>query len=251
MKNKKSIYIFICSIIALTSIGLIFLSDLFNFFPRTSINTNYYKYEKYENEYYSFDHPVGQEVIIEHWGGPRKNKREDIADIFVYMEKGKVGIAEPSSEDTCIKYEYLPALPFYINYAWAEIDHDPFLPFFLSPLNYSYINSEYGFGVVSLDELTNNKNWFKDLLKQNKDLKELIYVDRLTDQKIVPLGKKGPLGVYTSCLPSGERKLFQPSKWFDYTASPFMDCNAKSTEDVKKCTEVLDRFVTTFKVKKD
>jgi hypothetical protein len=66
---------------------------------------------------------------------------------------------------------------------------------------------------------------------------------------------KNSNGKYVSECVIPETSFFTP-KWTvkldqsEYKVEPiYLTCKAKNTDDVKKCTEVLDRFVTTFRVK--
>lgn len=217
---------------------------------KSSVNTKFYNYEKFENSFFSFEHPAGGSVQVVTNGNIQARTFRDFTFVEAKTENGSIGFGFPPEDDSCIKFVYNPATPFIISYAWAEIDHDPFLPYLLSSSNYVHVNERMGYAVVVLD----------DYISSNKSLAEKIS-RYLKNQNFVVMGLDRKTGIYSSCLGITGKKvtlsfvptwdvpplLYGSSAWS--TMPVLVKCDIKNKEDAERCTEIIDKFVSSFKVK--
>ncbi len=209
----------------------------------SAITSKYYKYNTNNGKYISFDYPDGASINITGYNDKTITSFKDIAAITV--SNSLVTIAMGSGGfDECRYYTYDTAIKNQI--AWESptykiVDGVPNYVgekgiYNMKAGHFVFQNTKFEYIVVDLNDLADAK------LSVNLNPRFAVLT-------------KNTNGKYVSECVIPETSFFTP-KWtvlFDqseYKAEPiYLNCKAKNTEDVKKCTEVLDRFITTFRVK--
>lgn len=206
----------------------------------SAISSKYYKFNTNNGKYISFDYPDGASINILGYNDKTITSFKDIATISISNSLVTVSMGS-GGFDGCRVYTYDTTIKNQIEWEIPEMEMSQSGTgnrgiYNMKTGNFVFQNTKYEYIVIDLNDLADSK--------VNADLTPRFAI--LT---------KNTNGKYVSECVIPETSFFTP-KWtvlFDqseYKAEPiYLNCKAKNTEDVKKCTEVLDRFITTFRVK--
>jgi hypothetical protein len=209
----------------------------------SAISSKYYKYNTNNGKYISFDYPDGASINITGYNDKTITSFKDIAAITV--SNSLVTIAMGSGGfDECRIYTYDTAVKNQIGWespTYKIVDGVP-----------NYVGEKGIYNMKSGSFVFQNPR-FEYIVVDLNDLADAKLSVNLNPRFAVLT--KNSNGKYVSECVIPETSFFTP-KWTvkldqsEYKVEPiYLTCKAKNTDDVKKCTEVLDRFVTTFRVK--
>ena len=209
----------------------------------SAITTKYYKYNTNNGKYVSFDYPDGAKINITAVKVDDPiTAYKDIAVLGFTKDIVQVGLGV-GAIDECRTFTFDPTKPNQIGWELPKYDEyygDPSLNgdkgmYNLKTGTFIFSNPKFEYMVIDLNDLANSNT--------NKAL----------TQRFTVLEKQSN-GTYKSGCTVKDQVIFTPKWTIKFSASTVVEpvsfmCTAKNTEDVKKCTEVLDRFITTLKVK--
>ena len=209
----------------------------------SAVSSNYYKYNTNNGKYISFDYPEGASIKITGYNDKTITSFKDIATIDVY--NSLFGISMGSGGfDECRIYTYDTAVKNQLAWESPTYKIEDGVP--------NYVG-EKGIYNMKAGHFIFQNTKFEYMVVDLNDLAEAKLSANLTPRFAVLT--KNTNGKYVSECVIPETSFFTP-KWTlkldksEYKAEPiYLTCKATNTEDVKKCTEVVNRFITTFKVK--
>lgn len=209
----------------------------------SAISSKYYKYNTNNGKYISFDYPDGASINITGYNDKPITSFKDIGAITISNSLVTISMNSGGFDD-CRTFTYDPAVKNQLAWEVPSYKMDGGVPNYVGEKgiynmktgHFIFQNSKFEYMVVDLNDFADSK------VTSDSNLRFAVLTKNMN-------------GKYVSECVIPETSFFTP-KWTvkldqtDKKAEPiYLNCKATNTEDVKKCTEVLDKFITTFRVK--
>jgi hypothetical protein len=196
----------------------------------TSINPYFYKYKSNIGKYISFDYPEGATIKVT---SSREDKtftsKSDIESVTISNDLVEIGVGGVLGFDEAAVYTFDLNNPGELIWtqtgAVEEVIKREVLK--LNEKDYVFSNSKYEYVLIDLTRFAGKQ--FLNSVAIEKDSNGKFRAD--TNLAL------------NQILPAWKVDLGNGSTFVNYS------CKAKTTDDVKKCAEVLDKVISTFKVR--
>lgn len=211
----------------------------------TTISSSYYKYNTNTGKYIIFDYPEGAKIKVLGFGDKEIKGYDSIASIKVTLENvGEITIDKNSAIDAVIQYKYDINNPNQIEWTVAGSSQPDGSTikgtYTFKKTPWSFYNSKLKYIVVDITELK-NANVHKDIRSSYiviDSFKKTTFNSSDNEFLFVPYWTiKDSTSEYTN------------NDTYQKKQSVIVKCYGTTLEDTKKCTEIFDIFLTTFKVK--
>ncbi|MEI6887205.1 MAG: hypothetical protein WCK31_03120 [bacterium] len=208
----------------------------------TSSNSSaYYKYSTNSGKYVTFDYPTGGIItILSNREDKTFTKALDISDIEIKIDTLTFGSSTTFGADECTQYTYDVSKPNVVSYVGPSYNAS----------GTKIANVKSGTWDISSDKVVVvNKDKGYVLIASDKIDGKFLMLDNYNEST----GLRATAGVYKnicnniSFTPKGLIQDTTASSYVGHRA--FCGASGVSFTEAKKCVEVLDRFITSFKVK--
>lgn len=220
-------------------------SSSINSSQNTTISSSYYKYNTNTGKYIIFDYPEGAKIKVLGFGDKEIKGYDTIASIKVTLDNvAEVTIDKNLAIDASTSYKYDINNPNQIEWTVAGSSQPDGSTikgtYTFKKTPWSFYNSKLKYTVVDISELKNanvNKEIRSNFIVQDS-LMKTTFNSSVNEYLFVPYWT---VNDNTSTFTDNETYLKKQSV--------LVKCYGTTLEDTKKCVEVLDRFLTSFKVK--
>ena len=210
----------------------------------TTISSSYYKYNTNTGKYIIFDYPEGAKIKVLGFGDKEIKGYDTIASIKVTLDNVvEVTIDKNMATDSWVSYNYDLNKPNEIDWIVAGSS----LPdgstvkgtYKFKKTPWSFYNSKLKYTVVDISELKN--------ANVHSSLKSDFVVIDSFRKVFTPLNNN--YLVIPNWTVKDNTTSYGGENDYGKRQAVSVQCTTTSLEDTKKCIEVFDRFLTSFKVK--
>lgn len=211
----------------------------------TTVSSSYYKYNTNTGKYIIFDYPTEAKIKVLGFQDKEIKGYDTIASIKITLDNvAEITIDKNSAIDASTSYKYDSSKPNQIEWTVAGSSQPDGSTikgtYTFKKTPWSFYNSKLKYTVVDITELKNanvNKEIRSNFIVQDSLMKNT-FNSSVNEYLFVP---------YWTV--KDNTSTFTDNETYQKKQSVLVKCYGTTLEDTKKCVEVLDRFLTTFKVK--